>query len=244
MQRDICKLCLKERTLLNSHIVPEFLYSKLYNDKRQLMGINGIGGKGWRPLQKGIREHLFCSDCEQHFNETCENPFFSYWVRGKALPDKVSTNYPVELMVDYKSFKLLHLSILFRADVSTLATFKEVKLGSHRERLRQMILDGDPGPFWQYPIAGLVVVNPPENTVFDLVSRPFSSMYEDSLRVYSTIYGGVQWSIGVASHRNQMFEALALNQNGEMKLYSSPFNELSIIKEASHALRIAEKGYR
>ncbi len=76
----ICRLCNNERVLRNSHIVPESLYSNLYNEKGHMMGINGFGSKGWKPLQQGIREHLFCEACEQHFNEHFEKPFRKQWV--------------------------------------------------------------------------------------------------------------------------------------------------------------------
>ena len=36
----ICRLCHKDRTLRKSHIVPEFLYSHLYNEKGHMMGLN------------------------------------------------------------------------------------------------------------------------------------------------------------------------------------------------------------
>ena len=83
----ICRLCHKDRILRKSHIVPEFLYSHLYNEKGHMMGINGIGAKGWKPLQQGIREHLFCEECEQHFNEHFEKPFRQQWVVNCPLPD-------------------------------------------------------------------------------------------------------------------------------------------------------------
>ena len=82
-----CRLCQRENELRNSHIVPEFLYGELYNSKGHMMGINGQGSKGWAPLQKGIREHLFCEACEQHFNEQYEKPFHKSWVQNCPLPE-------------------------------------------------------------------------------------------------------------------------------------------------------------
>ena len=78
-----CRLCHRDKALRFSHIVPEFLYADLYNEKRHMMGINGRGTKGWKPLQQGIREHLFCERCEQHFNgaEPCQVCIFAFPIK-------------------------------------------------------------------------------------------------------------------------------------------------------------------
>lgn len=155
-----CQLCLKDLELRNSHIVPEFLHKKLYNNKGHLAAINGKGNKGYKPLQQGLREYLFCDDCEQHFNKYCEKPFETQWINANPLPDPWNVFEPYWISVNYSSFKLFHLSVLFRASVSSLANFAEVSLGSHhQDRLREMILDRDPGKFWQYPIFGMAVIH-------------------------------------------------------------------------------------
>ena len=150
----ICKLCGNDRKLRYSHIIPEFLYAKLYNDKNQLLGIHGQGKHGSKLLQKGIREYLFCEKCEQHFNEFCEKPFKKQWIDASPLPDPWDVTDIQWLKVDYTSFKLFHLSVLYRAGVSSLPTFQEVSLGPHEEKLRKQILACDAGEWWQYPIFG------------------------------------------------------------------------------------------
>lgn len=107
----ICQLCRNDRELRNSHIVPEFLYSELYNEKNHLMAINGRGSRGWKALQQGIREPLFCESCEQHFNEYCEKPFLAQWVVESPLPSPWNTTEPHWVTVEYNSFKLFHLSV-------------------------------------------------------------------------------------------------------------------------------------
>ena len=71
-----CRLCRNIRQLRNSHIIPEFLYKPTYNRKGHAMGIHGRGNRGWKSLQKGLRDPLFCEQCEQHFNAYCERPFY------------------------------------------------------------------------------------------------------------------------------------------------------------------------
>lgn len=177
----ICKLCLEKRALRNSHIIPEFLYSPLYNEKRYMMGINGLGNRGWRPLQKGITEKLFCDACEQHFNKHHEIPFHRQWIDQQAAPNPWPS-CPQDLVVvhvDYATFKLFHLSILFRASVSTHANFSDVKLGPHENQIREMLVANNPGASWQYPILGRALIKPvTRELVHEIITRPINVRFE------------------------------------------------------------------
>lgn len=237
----ICKLCGNDRELRNSHIIPEFLYAKLYNNKHQLLGIHGRGKHGSQFLQKGIREYLFCEKCERHFNEYCEKPFKKQWIDASPLPDPWDATGIYWIKVDYASFKLFHLSVLFRAGVSSLPTFQEVSLGPHEEKFRKLLLMCDPGEWWQYPIFGYAVKHHKTNELIYVVSkaeltRPNSGPFK-GLRYYGMMYGGVMWRCCVGSHRNPEFEKLALQPDGSMPFIAVPWNEISVIQETKCALK-------
>lgn len=229
-----CRLCHREQKLCDSHIVPEFIYRDLYDNDHKMMGINGHGNKGWKPLQKGIREKLFCSDCEQHLNDKYEKPFLKQWSVENPLPSQMNLDSVFSATYDYATFKLFHLSILFRASVSSLATFHEVNLGVHEERIRQMILNEDPGRDWEYPILAFAVLN--ENDVEKrLISQPISGRHEGH-RAYGQIYGGAMWWILVSSHRNDLFCRAGLQPTGDIKMLAEPWNEIGVVQDASNAL--------
>lgn len=114
-----CKLCGTDKPLCQSHIIPEFVYGPLYNDDNRMMGITGVGGKGWKRVQKGLRDTLLCRDCEALLNERYEIPFQVHWTRQYPLPAQAQEGDVVQAQFDYTTFKLFHLSILFRAAVST-----------------------------------------------------------------------------------------------------------------------------
>ncbi|MDY6990181.1 MAG: hypothetical protein SWQ30_19235 [Thermodesulfobacteriota bacterium] len=237
----ICKLCGNDRELRNSHIVPEFLYSKLYNSKNQLLGIHGRGRHGSQFLQKGIREHLFCESCEQHFNEYCEKPFKKQWVDALPLPDPWVSTGIHWIKVDYSSFKLFHLSVLFRAGVSSLPTFQVVSLGPHEERLRKLIATGNPGEYWQYPILGYAVIHQKTRELIHVVSKAVLSQPKKGSfggrHYYGMMYGGVMWRFYVASHRNPRFEKMALQPDGSMPFTGVPWNEIYAVQQARDALK-------
>jgi hypothetical protein len=237
----ICKLCGNDRKLRNSHIIPEFLYAKLYNSKNQLLGIHGLGKHGYQLLQKGIRESLFCEACEQHFNKYCEKPFKKQWVDASPLPDPWDATGIHWIKVDYASFKLFHLSVLFRAGVSSLPTFQAVSLGSHEEKLRKLILTRNPGEWWQYPVFGYAVIHHKTHELIHMVSRAVLTRPKKGPfgggRYYGMMYGGVMWRFYVASHRNLEFEKMALQPDGSMPFTAVPWNEIDVMQEASHALK-------
>jgi hypothetical protein len=236
----ICQLCHNDHELRNSHIVPEFLYGDLYNDKGHLMGINGRGNRGWKALQNGIREYLFCESCEQYFNEYFEKPFRAQWVVAAPLPNPWNDIDVHWVKMDYSSFKLFHLSVLFRASVSSLPTYAEISLGPHEETLRQLLLNRDPGAHTQYPVFGYAVVHHQTRRLIPMVSQGQRSSFGGH-RCYGMMYGGVEWWVSVSSHRNLEFEQIALQPDGRMPFHSVPWNEVSVIQSASKALRDARR---
>lgn len=234
----ICRLCENDRELRNSHIISEFLYDALYNNKHQLMGIHGGGSRGWKVLQKGIREPLFCEPCEQHFNKHFETPFLAQWLRGNPLPDPWNATDLVTVQVDYTAFKLFHLSVLFRAGVSTLPTYAAVTLGPHEARLRRLLLDRNAGESWQYPVFGYAVVHHKTKRLITMITQPQRSKFGGRW-CYGMMYGGAEWWVCVASDRNVEFEQMALRTDGSMPFIAVPWNEVGAVQDASSALNSA-----
>ena len=210
----LCRLCHQDRTLRRSHIIPEFLFEDLYNAKHQMIGIHGLGVKGWIIQQKGIREPLFCERCEQFFNEHFEKPFQRIWVENFPLPDPWPFEEVHWIKIDYEPFKLFHLSVLFRASVSALPTFADVSLGPHEERLRNILLARRAGPEDQYPVFGYAVVHHQTRRIVQLVSK-FQAGKFDGRRCYGVIYGGVQWWI------SSQQEVLAVTPHAKLLIYKS-----------------------
>lgn len=214
-----CRLCHHDRQLRNSHIVPEFLYDDLYNSKGHAMVITELGNRGWEPLQHGAKEHLFCENCEQHFNKYYEEPFLAQWVSAIPLPNPWNGNGIHWARFDYALFKLFHLSVLFRASVSSLPPFAIVSLVPHEEKLRELLLSRNPGEAWQYSIFGHAIVHHETKRLIHMVSRVVQSSFEGH-RCYGMLYGGVQWWIRVSSHRNTDFESACLQPNGQMPFHA------------------------
>jgi len=139
-----CKLCLYDRDLRHSHIVPEFNYRPMYDDKHRFMIVTADSTEPIRRQQKGMREYLLCDSCEQLLNRH-ENYVSRFLFGGVGFTGTTADGKHFIEGIDYRLFRLYHLSVLWRMSVSSLKIFRHVDLGPHAETLRQMILNDDPG---------------------------------------------------------------------------------------------------
>lgn len=201
-----------------------------------MMGITGKGTKGWAKIQKGLRELLFCDDCEQLINDQYEKPFLSDWIRNSPLGKKLvpEQKYLIK-MPSYDRFRLFHLSILFRASVSSRPTYSEVGLSRHEDNIRKMLLNNDSGESWQYLLIGYAVIHDKTHEVVNLIAQPEKRSF-DGIKCFSMIFGGVEWWTTVVSHKTKELEELALRPDGSMSIMAVPWNSIPIIQKMKLAL--------
>jgi hypothetical protein len=195
-----CKLCLQFNELQKSHIIPEFLYKSLYDEKHRLRVLSIIPEQeNSLREQKGLREQLLCKICEKKL---------SVWERYACLllEGGVPITYRAEgsgvhlSELDYVQFKLFQLSILWRAGISSLQFFENVKLGVHAEHLRKLLVSEDPGPPNRYGcfMFGLKL----ESTAFTQVITQPEKIKIDGRIAYRFVFGGFLWIFIVTSHES------------------------------------------
>ncbi len=231
-----CQLCEQNNILRNSHIIPEFLHKPLYDSKSRMAGITGKGGKKWEFLQMGLREKLLCADCEQFLNTNYEQPFHKFWFEGKVLPDHFDSNYITVDCIDYPSFKLFHMSILFRASVSTLSTFSHVKLGPHENKLKKMLKTKTPGPSDKYPIFACAVVDNSKTVMYGLITNPIKYRFDKHI-AYGMVFGGCMWRYIVSNHRCNTIIPYSLTDSGSLTITPYSLHKLDDIQDAVRALQ-------
>lgn len=151
MPTGVCQLCGQAGDLSFSHIFPEFFYEGTYDESHRFVSVSSHPRQRARPMQAGLREHLLCAACETRLsrNETYvagllrrADEALRGETRGVALAD-----------VDFVRLRLFALSLLWRAHVSRLHMFGQVRLGPHAEAIRQILLREDPGPPHNYGFA-------------------------------------------------------------------------------------------
>jgi hypothetical protein len=155
-----CKLCLLEKDLKQSHIIPEFMYQNVYDPNPRKfftikLSLDDPASSTKRIEQKGIREHMLCGECELLFSKY--ERYAAETIYGKNLGNKASISKASETPdqkyflydykgFDYKSFKLFMMSILWRVIESKTYDVNGVD-NSFKERLRKALLAEDPLAF-------------------------------------------------------------------------------------------------
>lgn len=146
----MCRLCLKPGPLRESHVLPEFLYKPMYDEKHRFMIISPNPDVSIKRPQKGLKEYLLCEKCEQHLGRL-EKYIKEVIYDGKHVTHKRLANQLILHGLDYKNVRLYYLSLLWRMSVSKQRMFRDVDLGvRHEEKLRRMILDENPGEPQEY----------------------------------------------------------------------------------------------
>jgi hypothetical protein len=194
----ICRLCKKDKPLKNSHIIPEFIYGPLYDEKHRFHVLSTLKTTKNAKLQKGIREKLLRGDCEGKLS--VYERYVSLIFSG-AIPSQASRNGKFVTLegLEYDKFKLFALSVLWRAGVSNLPFFAQVSLGPHEEKLREMILNEKAGEPDEYSFM-MVLVTHEDVVQTDLIIQPTWSRLEGHYS-YRFVYGGIAWIYLLSSHK-------------------------------------------
>jgi hypothetical protein len=182
-----CKLCQEEKTLRNSHIIPEFMYQNLYGTKHKKfhqinIDLDNEKDSSIRSHQKGIRESLFCDECETLLSRY-EN-YAAETIYGKNKQNKVQIVEEREgsnqvflykcIGFSYSEFKIFLLSILYRIIISS--SFYSPPLPDETvERLRTAILSESPLNYDDFGCLMQVMLYKKEKPVKGFILDPFVS---------------------------------------------------------------------
>lgn len=211
-----CALCKLDRVLKNSHIVPEFIHKPVYDDKHSTL-LFGHGKSSYKLIQKGLRERLLCGECEQRIQKF-EEYFARYWYQSNPISVRIGDIEILLKSLDYRRFKLLLLSIIWRASVSGLPEFATVNLGPHEESIRRMILKDDPGTSETYPIFAGLIIDPETHGLWDQVILEPLQIRVGPHWAYRVVFGGAAWTIITSSHYTLSLQGHLLTENGELRL--------------------------
>lgn len=186
----ICKLCQKlVPKLVNSHIIPEFMYQGMYDEKHRFFGLSLNPKIRERIYQKGVREPLLCEHCDNVLVASYEK-YASGLIYGGVAHRSATDGNDLRLQdLDYAKVRLFYLSLLWRMGVSTDEFFSDVSLGPYQEKLRSMIVGEDPG---EPDECGLMCVAPlfDQEHLGDWIMAPDCVRY-GGRRIHRCIIGGL-----------------------------------------------------
>lgn len=247
----VCELCKKEAVLLNSHVLSEFLYRPTYHHydakdpkKKKMLNVPSDPKQKLDWPQKGIRERLLCADCEQHLNHVGERYASGILKQMDALSVPPGHRSATITGVEYAPFKLFTMTQLWRAGVAGGEMWEKVRLGPHGEKLRTMLLNGDPGTPNQY--ACVVTKVPASLGPLSRAVIPFGAAPHAGHHLYEFIARGHSWMF-VASERFKGFEepGSILYEEGDLPIHSDATGSLELranmlIKQMQEQRRIRE----
>lgn len=210
-----CALCLEDRPLQRSHIIPEFMYEPLYDEKHRYNVLTVRLDNRDRIEQKGLREQLLCRNCEKHLSKF--ERYASLVIKGgaKGINGSRHGNIVSVAGINYAAFKIFLLSIIWRAGVARDPFFEKVDLGPHQERMRAMIKDSNPGPFNLYSCI-LWGLNHKSGEVPGLMIQPCKDKLWGHTS-YHVVLPGFKLDFLISSHHlGKPQNQLVLQENGSL----------------------------
>jgi hypothetical protein len=233
----ICRLCNQEARLRQSHIIPEFIYKPLYDDKHRFHVLSTLPAKGNARPQKGSRERLLCQRCEGHISKY--ERYASRVFSGEAGVLSRREGKLIHLEgVDYRQFKLFALSVLWRAGISSLKMFEQVSLGPHEPRLREMIWQENAGSPESYPFVMSPVVFE-QQVQTGLIIQPTRTRAEGHYG-YRFVFGGIAWIYIVSQHKPLgVFREASLSREGRTTMLISDVRQMAFVMDLVRKLHAA-----
>lgn len=214
-----CRLCLREPVILrHSHLLSEFLYKEVYDERHRTVGVDPRPEKKDRILQKGLREYLLCGDCEgglAKWEHYAANALENFPATGDKRPGEIAWVRGI----DYCMFKLFQMSLLWRCSIAEGPTFAAVDLGPHQDKLRQMLLKADPGKPWQYGCIVAALRQP--GSLKNMVRFPGKLRIEGHY-AYHLVVRGLLWFFVVSSHAERLSGSGSfLSEAGDLPIHVS-----------------------
>ena len=220
-----CRLCLQNKELLTeSHIIPDFMYSGIFDAKHALYKIDLEEFNKSQPIYSGEYEsNILCQNCDNIIFGQLENYARKIFYGGPSSHNECIKFYKEKQNdiliycvsgVDYSKFKLFLLSILWRASISRREFFEFVSLGPYEEEIRQMIIGNNPKEEKRFPC---IISHIPNVVKGSLVSQPIRNKKQGTS--YSFIINEFTFIYGISGNRMPSWaNEMVINRQGLLKI--------------------------
>lgn len=229
-----CRLCKKEAPLRKSHIIPEFLFAHMYDEKHRFHKISTSKDVKNSLLQKGIREKLLCANCEQKLSKY-ERYASLVFKKDSTASLRQDGKIIIVEGLDYNYFRLFALSVLWRAGVSKLDVFDQVNLGADEENLREMIFNENPGKPHEYPFILCPIIHNGDS-IEDIIMQPELTELE-SCAAYRFVFGGIVWIYIVSNNQAPVsVTAASISESGFLTMLPRSITDMPFIVQMAKKL--------
>jgi hypothetical protein len=173
------------------------MYQDMYDDKHRFFGLSSNPEARDQLKQKGLREPLLCSDCEQQFSRY--EKYASGVFYGGAPHGRQRVENLVQLSgLEYRPLKLFFLSLLWRMGITSIPALKGVELGKYEETLRAMLQREDPGSALDFPCMITAVMIDGKHVPDVILHGGEANL--DGQRVWSFVAAGFVFSFFESGH--------------------------------------------
>jgi hypothetical protein len=219
----ICKLCLTERDLHDSHYIPASLYRRI----RKMAGADPIimTPKLVMSSSRQIHDHVLCADCEHRLNVGGEKYIADVSAEGSHFPfrDMLSNGTPSplgpflcypgrQIGVDVQKLAYFAVSMVWRGAIHAWSTVdrqtSQLTVPSHLEDMRRFLM----GEIALPVEIGLLVIICLDFASQVHVLAPFLVGNEETDTLFEMLIFGVVLRVGI-NHPQKEFYALACTHN-------------------------------
>ena len=225
-----CRLCNQDKTLLKqSHIIPDFMYKGLFDEKHFIAPVDLIEFKRKKLQPNGFYDsYILCDDCDRKLLGSLESYSSMVIWGGEGREDRypaferkvnqLNQKFLHLTNVNYSKFKLFLLSIIWRASISKQKIFDSVLLGEYEDKIRKMIFENDPGRAYEYPV-GVFVLTENNNHPTKMIANPIKVMNGNNLS-YLFLINGLVINYKIDGEEDKEFyDQIMINENNTMDVY-------------------------
>lgn len=221
-----CKLCSNDKKLLKkSHIIPEFMYQDLFDEKHRIFEVllkPDSQLKNKTRQSGGYEKNILCDNCDNKVLGGLERYASLALYGGIELTidrrsNQNASTYINVKGIDYQKFKLFLLSILWRANISNLPIFQNVKLGDHENIIREKIFTNTPGSSVEYPCAIFTHLHNPK-IPNQIVAEP-GCIINGEQQIYAFLISGNLFVYFTSTDvHTEWAQHCTVKENGEMNI--------------------------
>lgn len=135
-----CKLCDKEKELINAHIIPKWAFMYLYpedtKDKGAPLNLIEKDKHTRRPIGP-YDQGILCSDCDNYLGN------FDGYAKGVFLDSDLERRGEEAYLiknVDFEKLQTFLISVAWRASISGRDEFKNISIGPYEDKIKEILL--------------------------------------------------------------------------------------------------------
>lgn len=145
-----CRFCRQRTDFIDAHVIPAGIFRRLDDEGSVPRLLAGNEREYPKRSPTGIYDPtILCAGCEPTFGP------WDHYAQEILTPTPLGTPQIERGQLagfeldqsrwDYETLKLFFLSLAWRASVSTHRFYSDISLGPFEDRVRTMLIDGDPG---------------------------------------------------------------------------------------------------